>query len=258
MVSVRRIAIAVAAVAGPFVLAAVVFWIREEFAGRLEWTFRPEHVGYFAVAICAVCAIVPRLRRFTAPALAAVSVLFILIFLHLLSRFARNATPDLSRAVRDVFVLAALASAVAGRAHLLRPVVRVLTAILLTILLTIVPLLVVIPYGDSWAPPTWGDLGHLRPVDPAQLCRGVTLFHPSLKNDAYARIGQITVNFRGEHRPMVLLLGQYRERNEWLPPEALARMLVDDRDPHRRPCEGAGRHPVWPRAAETVGDQLRF
>jgi hypothetical protein len=252
MVSVRRIAIALGMVLAPFVAAAAFFWLR---AAYTPWNLNRGLL--VVIGVCAFCAAVPRLRRFSALPPTTASIGFVLFTLHLLSRYPGGAR-DLFRSTLDVFVLAALAFAVAGRSRLLRPVMAVVTATVLTILLIVVPLLVVLPFDDHWLPATWSDLRHLHPLAAGEVCRGVLLLDPRLHHYAYAHVLQATENFRGEHRPMVLLRGDFRQGDEWLPPPAIARMLVDDRDPSLQHCERAGRHPVWPLPQEKVGETLPY
>lgn len=165
---------------------------------------------------------------------------------------------EIADALRAIVALAAVAWLVGRRAPLLRSMVAIVTMTVLAILLLFVPLLVVIPFGVHWLPPSWNDARHLHPLQAANLCRGVTLFDPKIHGFAYASILRITRNFRGEHRPMILLEREFAEGREWLPAEVLTRLLVDDRDPALRTCEPPERHPTRPKAGESVRDRLPF
>jgi peptidoglycan/LPS O-acetylase OafA/YrhL len=247
MVSVRRIAIAVGAVVLPAaaVIAALALHEHE------DWFYRDDHAVSCVAGLLLLFGIVRRLRRYTPAIVTAFSVVFFILVFRMFEYWDPRSS-EIARVLLEIVALAAVAWAVAGRPPLLRRLVGVVTVTVLTILLILVPFLAVMPLGNHWTPPSWNDPRHLRRLRPSQLCRGVTLFDPAIHSDAHAFIVRSTRNFRGEHRPMVLLVGEFTRGFEWLPPDALTHMLVDDRDPALDPCERAGRHPVWPRSDEPV------
>jgi hypothetical protein len=257
MVSVRRIAIAVG-----LVVAAVGATLGSVMAARAlredpNCFWDDDHAITCAVWLFLLVAAIPRLRRFTAVVIAAACAVFVILILQVLGRYAPGPR-EIGHVAREIFVLAALAGALAGRAPLLRRSIAIVTATIVFFLLMLLPFLVVMTFGWDWTPPTWNDARHLHPLRHVYICRGVTLFDPTFHNFSYAHVGKVTSNFRGEHRPMLLLVGELREGSQWLPPEALTRMQVDDRDPALHPCEARGRHPLWPLPGETIAERLPF
>lgn len=254
MVSVRRIAIAVGSVVAAFALAVLAVAPYEHYREHgINW-YTDEPLKP-VVAILVVMAIVPRWRRHLGVATAIATAALLLALVHVLGAFSPRATQELFDVLAAVFLMAALAAFTRGRLPLAAPL-AVVTTMVLAIAIPLLVLLFMMPFGDAWNPPTWND-GHLHPLRAPELCRGVTLFD-ARHGLPYVSVGILTSNFRGEHRPMVFLRGEFRDGNEWVPPDALASMLVDDRDPALHPCEGAGRHPIWPRSSEPVHDRLRY
>lgn len=256
MISVRRIAIAVGTVVAAFGLLVLAIAAHEHCVRYgIDWYNDKPLIPF--VAILAMIAIVPRWRRHLGAASAVAAAALLLIVVHFLETFPFHPAPKLFDSFATIFLLAALAALTRGRLPMVAPL-AVVTATVLALAVPILVFLICVPFDAQWVPPTWDDPQHLHPLSASELCRGVTLFNVMPRYATYFSIDRLTSNFRGEHRPMVLLRGHFRDEIEWVPPEALAHTLVDDRDPALHPCERAGRHPMSPRADEPVHDQLTF